>query len=386
MMRAHASLALLGLAAACSKPPEVGFDSSPTAPRPVAVQAAPAPVASSEPAESEEEEAPVDDEPETVEDDPEDDQDAPVAGTAEARPHPLDGWSDARLGKAVADELASLGSISLGQPSGGLLLNGIQATECEHYKPVAPGGAFGTEETLRYLGAAIARVHREFPGTEPLSLRHISGPRGGRLSPHVSHQSGRDVDISFFYSSNAQWYRRGTAENLDRARNWAFVRALIIETDVEMILVDQSILNLLYEYAKSKGEDAAWVESIFRGGGGQRAILRHAPGHATHFHIRFYNPIAQETGRRAYQHLVNHGLVPPVQDYIRYKAKKGDTLGKIAKRFGTSIPALKKANALKKSLIREKQVYLIPVKNSRPRAPLARLSFPPRRLPPTKAP
>jgi murein endopeptidase len=386
MMRALVSLALLGLAAACSKPPEVGFDSPPAAPKPVAIKAAAAPVASSEPADTEEEATPVDDEPETVEDDPEDEEDAPVAGNSEARPHPLDGWSDARLGKAVAAELASLGSISLGQPSGGLLLNGVQATECEHYKPVAPAGAFGTEETLSYLRTAIARVHREFPGTEPLSLGHISGPRGGRLSPHVSHQSGRDVDISFFYSSNAQWYRRGTAENLDRARNWAFVRALVVETDVEMILVDQSILNLLYEFAKSKGEDAAWIESIFRGGGGQRAILRHAPGHATHFHIRFYNPIAQETGRRAYQHLVNHGLVPPVQDYVRYKAKKGDTLGKLAKRFGTSIPAIKQANALKKSLIREKRVYLIPVKNSRPRAPLARLSFPPRRLPPTKGP
>ena len=53
---------------------------------------------------------------------------------------------------------------------------------------------------------------------------------------------------------------------------------------------------------------------------------------------------------------------------------------------GTTIPAIKQANALKKSLIREKRVYLIPVKNSRPRAPLARLSFPPRRLPPAKAP
>jgi penicillin-insensitive murein endopeptidase len=380
-------LGVFCVVAACSKPPEVGFDSAPASPaRPLAVKSAPEPHASSEPIDDEPAASPVDDEPETVEDDPEDEHDAPVAGEAEARPHPLDGWTEARIDKAVAEELASLGSISLGQPSGGLLLNGVQAVECEHYKPVAPAGAFGTDETLRYLAAALTRVHREFPGTEPLSLGHISGPRGGRLSPHVSHQSGRDVDISFFYSSNAQWYRRGTAENLDRARNWAFVRALIMETDVEMILVDQSILNLLREYAAAQGEDPAWLESIFRGGGGQRAILRHAPGHATHFHIRFYNPIAQETGRRAYQHLVAHGLVPPVQDYIRYKAKKGDTLGKIAKRFGSSIPALKKANALKKSLIREKQVYLIPVKNSRPRAPLARLSFPPRRLPPTKGP
>jgi murein endopeptidase len=388
MKRALSALALLGLALSCSKPPEVGLDSGPATPsKGAARNPAPASRAAGTADDHEERAAPDDDEPDTVEDEPDDDDDGPApTRQGETKPHPLDGWSDARLGKAVAEDLASLGSISLGQPSAGLLLNGIQATECAHYKVVAPAGAYGTEETLRYLGAALARVHREFPGTEPLWLGHISGPRGGRLSPHISHQSGRDVDLSFFYRSNAQWYRRGTAENLDLARNWAFVRALIIETDVEMILIDHSILNLLHRYASEQGEDPTWLESLFRGGGGQRAILRHAPGHATHFHIRFYNPIAQETGRRAYQHLVAHGLVPPVQDYVRYKAKKGDTLGKLAKRFGTTVQAIKQANRLKKSLIREKQVYLIPVKNSRPSAPLARVTIPPRRLPPTKGP
>jgi penicillin-insensitive murein endopeptidase len=321
--------------------------------------------------------------PETVEDDPED------AGIAEAgaetRPHPLDGLSDAELKRTVAEEPAKLGSISLGAPSAGLLLNGVQATESPYLKPVSPSGAYGTQETLDYLTGAIKRVHAEFPGTLPLSLGDISAKKGGRLKPHISHQSGRDVDISFYYRNDTQWYRRGNASNLDLARNWAFVRALVTETDVEMILVDHSIQALLRDYARSIGEDATWLEGLFLGGAGLRPILRHAPGHATHFHIRFFNPIAQETARRAYRHLVSHGLVPPVQDYTSYRTKRGDTLGKLAKRFGTSIEAIKRANGLKKSLIREKQVYLIPTKSSRPKPPPPQLSFPPRRLPPRAA-
>ncbi len=322
-------------------------------------------------------------EPETVEDDPED-----VGVNEESvqtRPHPLDGMSDEQLKKMVSEDPARLGSISLGAPSAGLLLNGVQALESPYLKPVNPGGAFGTQETLDFLTGALKRVHAEFPGTVPLSLGHISGPKGGRLKPHISHQSGRDVDISFFYRDGVQWYRRGSADNLDLPRNWAFVRALLIETDVEMILVDHSIQALLREYASSIGEDPVWLDGLFRGGAGLRPILRHAPGHATHFHIRFYNPIAQETARRAYRHLVSHGLVPKVLDYTNYRAKRGDTLGKLAKRFGTSVEALKRANGLKKSLIREKQVYLIPTGQSRPKPPPPRLSFPARRLPPRAA-
>lgn len=387
MKRARLVSAALGLclSLACSRPPEAGFDSGATGAKTSSQRASFERRPGSALAEGGAGPLEGDDDHHDLEDEPDDEHEEPSAH-GETRPHPLDGWSDERIAKAVKEELASLGSISLGQPNAGLLLNGVQASECEHYKPVAPASAYGTEETLSYLSAALARVHREFPGTEPLWLGHISAPRGGRLSPHVSHQSGRDVDISFFYTSNAAWYRRATAENLDRARNWAFVRALITETDVEMILVDHSIAKLLREYAASQGEDPEWLASIFEGQNGLRAIVRHAPGHATHFHIRFYNPIAQETGRRAYQHLVMHGLVPPVQNYLRYKAKKGDTLGKLAKRFNTTIPELKRVNGLKKSLIREGRVYLIPVKNSAPKAPPARLSFPPRRLPPQKAP
>lgn len=321
------------------------------------------------------------DEPDDEGEEAEPESTPPASG--ERRPHPLDGLSEAQIAQAVRSNLASLGSMSVGNPNAGLLVNGKNAQKSDLYAPIAPGTAWGTEETLGYLDAALRKVHETIPDTPPLELGDISARTGGPISPHLSHQSGRDVDIAYFYVGEQRWYRRGNAENLDLARNWAFIRALVTETDVEFIFMDNSIQALLKDYALSIGENRAWVEGLF-GGGGQRAIIRYARGHATHVHVRFYNPIAQETARRSYAALVQRGIVPPVQSYVQHMVKKGETLGKIAKKYGVSVAAIKRANRLKKSLIREKHPVLIPIAHPRPAPPGQRLAFPPRRLPPSE--
>jgi hypothetical protein len=323
-------------------------------------------------------------EPSEEAEEPDDDtgEDEPEHFAGEQRAHPLDGWSEARVAEAVNGNLASLGSMSVGNPSAGLLVNGRNATANELYRPVAGGTAWATEETLAYLDAALGKVHGALADTPVLPLGDISAQSGGPISPHVSHQSGRDVDIGYFYRGEQRWYRRGNAQNLDLERNWAFVRALVTETDVDLIFIDHSIQVLLRDYAIASGEDRAWVEGLF-GGGGQRAIIRHARGHATHIHVRFFNPVAQETARRSYAALVARGVVPPVQSFLTHRVKKGETLGKIAKRYKVSVQAIKRANRLKKSLIREKRTYLIPIAHPRPAPPPKRLAFPPRRLPPS---
>ena len=309
----------------------------------------------------------------------------PTAAEAPSvRPHPLDGWTEAQVAAAVAHDLHSLGSMSLGSPNAGALINGVQASENAHYKPVSPSGAWATQETLDYLSKALSRVHEQFPGTAPLALGDISSRNGGHSPPHVSHQSGRDVDISYFYNDGAGWYARGTAKNLDLARNWAFVRALITETDVDLILIDRSIQLLLEDYAKHHGEDPSWLAGIFRGVPGKlRPLIRHAPGHATHIHIRFFNPIAQETARRCHASLLQAKLTHAPQTYITHKVKKNETLGMIARKYGVTVPRLRAANGLKSSLIREKSALRVPVASRGPAGPGARLRVPARRLPPT---
>jgi penicillin-insensitive murein endopeptidase len=113
-----------------------------------------------------------------------------------------------------------------------------------------------------------------------------------------------------------------------------------------------------------------------------RPIIRHAPGHATHIHIRFFNPIAQETARRCHAHLLEAKLTRAPQSYIAHKVKKNETLGMLSRKYGVSVPRLRAANGLKKSLIREKSVLRIPVATRGPVKTGERVRIPARRLPP----
>jgi murein endopeptidase len=311
--------------------------------------------------------------------------DAAPAPGGSLRPHPLDGVDRAELERRVRDDLPSLGSITVGRPSGGALLNAVRMPEGDHWVLVDPSHAWGTQETIDYLTAAIAAVQAEFPGSHPIYIGHISARHGGALSPHISHQAGRDVDLSFFYDDerSARWYARANARNLDRARTWAFVRALVTHTDVELVLVDHSIRKLLEEHALSIGEDADWIEGLFRGRPGVlRPLIVHAKGHATHLHVRFFNPTAQETARRSYDLLIARGLIKTPTHFVRHRVRKGETLGMLARKYATSVPALREANGLRSNLIVAGREYRIP-KRGGITAP-ARLAVPERRLPPSR--
>lgn len=323
-----------------------------------------------------------------IEDDGEDDAlgDAADVGVAVRRPHPLASYSQSQLQQAVREDPQSLGPMSVGAPNGGALFNAVQLPEDPRWERVDASHAWGTQETVDGLTRAVAKVHEQYPDSLRLPIGHISGRFGGHLNPHRSHQAGTDVDIGFYYKPTAhRWYVRGTRETLDLPRTWALVRAFITETDVKFILVDHSIQALLREYAESIGEDEQWLNDVFRGQGYARPpLIRHAKGHATHLHVRFYSPEAEETGRRCYPALVSSGKIKPATTFVSYKAKKGDTLLSLAKRFNTTVKAIKRVNGLRSNTILAKRSYKIPstghsVQQVRP------VEVPPRRLPPSTA-
>lgn len=325
---------------------------------------------------------PHDDEPDDGEDHTEADAPPPEVVPQPRAPHPLDGKSKAEIARAFAQDPASLGSVTLGRPSAGGLLNGVMMPRGEGWSLIDPGHAWGTQETVDYITRAIATVRARFPDAHDVYIGHISARRGGALRPHISHQSGRDVDLSYFYSDDsARWYRRAHEGNLDRERTWAFVRALITETDVELILIDRGLQKLLREHAASIGEDPAWLQGLFDGiPGVQRPLIFHAKGHATHLHVRFFNPVAQETAVRAHEVLVAHGYASAATSFVAHRAKNGETLGMLAKKYGTSVREIMRANGLRNTKIRVKQVYRIPKRGALGRPSAA--PIPPRRLPP----
>jgi len=275
--------------------------------------------------------------------------------------HPLAKLSTKQLAKMLDTNRAALGSASLGGTSSGALFNGVQMPKGTQYKVVNPSQTWGTQETVNNLVKIIRKVNKQFPKTLPLRIGDISEKQGAHIPPHHSHQSGRDVDLGFYYTKINRWYTRAHDGNLDVARTWALVRAAATETDVEVIFLDRAVQKMLRKHAERIGEASKWLDKIFGGPTTTlRPLIRHAKGHRTHLHVRFYNPIAQETGRRIYRLLINKKLISRPTYYIKYRVKRGDTLIRIARRFKTTVRAIKRANRLRSNRIYTRRKYRIP--------------------------
>ena len=306
----------------------------------------------------------------------------PVA-TSPAReiPASLLDLSDEDLAKLIEADPRVLGSVSIGTPGSAVLLNAVALEPGPRWE-IAPGAdSWGTSETMAAIRTVVDTVYELFPETSPLSIGDISGMLGGRLKRHESHQAGRDVDFGFYYQpAKGTWFTPGTAANMDLPRNWALVRALLVRTDVETVFLDARIQRLLYTYALSIAEDKDWLDRVFQFSRGARdAIIQHLPHHRTHYHVRFYNPVAQELGRRAHPTLVQLKLMDPPVFTVPHVVRPGQTLGHLAVRYGTSVRAIMQANGLVTTRLAVGRVYRIPMRTAAP--PAQALVVPPRILP-----
>jgi penicillin-insensitive murein endopeptidase len=206
----------------------------------------------------------------------------------------------------------------------------------------------------------------------------LSNPSGGRLNRHKSHQAGRDVDIGFYYRRGETGsFLAARQRDLDLPRTWALVRAFVTDTDVDRIFVDRSLISVLYAHAVAEGEDRGWLDDVF-GRRGEKGIIQHERRHKDHFHVRFFNPRAQERARVVYPVLVETGVAPPPM--VRHRVKRGETLGSLARRYGTSVSAIRAANGLRGTQLRAGRSYTIPIRRLPPDA--GPVAIPSRRLPP----
>ncbi len=270
--------------------------------------------------------------------------------------------SDADLTSAASQGFAGLGSVSIGAGEAGRLVNGVLFPEGDGsaWTLIEPEKAFGTQETVDAVMLGAIRVKEKFPNIQPLRINHLGKEGGGYLRPHQSHQSGRDVDLGFYYKEGVQpgSPHQSREKLIDLAANWLLVRTLITETDVHFILVDKRIQRVLYDYALRLGEDKEWLASLFLKG--NDSVFHHARGHKDHFHVRMYGPRSQELARRLEPIVAK--AVPDEKNTVpaQHRVKDGETLGKIAGRYHTSIRRLESLNQLKSRALRIGQVLQIP--------------------------
>ena len=289
--------------------------------------------------------------------------------------------SDADLSRKWLQDPDSLGSISVGFAEQGRVINAVHMPEDPAWICQRPDLAWGTRETVDSLALAFRAVHALYPGSGPARLSHIGARDGGYVRPHKSHQSGRDADIAFFYKRDAVPGGHGRRERyIDLTRSWALLRALITQTDVQLVLVDRGVQNVLRTHALEAGEDRAWVDRLFRAG--KASIVQHAKHHRDHFHVRFYAPRSQELGRRIAPLLAQR----PDQNLAIHRVKRGQTLGAIARAYSTTVPAILKANRMHRTFLSLDQRLMIPLRKPCTRCPIPpAVVVPARCLPPDTA-
>lgn len=94
----------------------------------------------------------------------------------------------------------------------------------------------------------------------------------------------------------------------------------------------------------------------------ERPLYRHESGHRTHFHVRFYNPEAQESGRRLFHLLKKHDLLDHPIVFQEHTAAAGDTVRSVAKLHNTTRRAIKRFNKLSTKEMQVGRTYIIPVR------------------------
>lgn len=286
--------------------------------------------------------------------------------------------TDEQLAQYFQHDMPRIGSVSIGFADEGRMLNAVQMPSGKGWIVVQPDHAWGTRETIDGLIAAAGAVYQRFPDARPLRVNHISQREGGYVRPHHSHQSGRDADLGFYYNDEGIPNIRDRRPVMDAALNWALLRQLITQSDVQVILVDKKIRDFLHDYALSIGEDEAWLRSVFVG---PKPLVQHAKRHRDHFHVRFFSPRSQELGRRVQPFLAKR----PETNLVFHRVRSGDTLGHIARKYNTSVSAIMKASHMRSSFLSVGRSLMIPLRGPCTRCPMPPpVVVPEKRLPPER--
>jgi len=186
-------------------------------------------------------------------------------------------------------------SLSIGYPSNGSLKGAVPLPDgAGRILKANPRKLWATRRTIGILDAVLRAWPRIEPQAKPLLVGNLSMRKGGKLEPHHTHQSGRDVDFGYPQipkPGEAYNWREMNKRNLDLRRTWRLLHLLQATGEIEVILIDRSLQKLLYDYALTKelmtrDELAGWLQYP-HGIGDTAPLVQHAADHTDHIHVRF---------------------------------------------------------------------------------------------------
>jgi hypothetical protein len=202
-------------------------------------------------------------------------------------------------GERERERVRPLGAQSIGRPQDGRLANAsLLPPDPAAYFIRRPQRAYGTRRTVDQIVRVIQRVRRRFPRVHPLAVGDLSARAGGKITMHSSHQSGRDVDLGFYFRTRPRSYPAefvvASAGNIDVAACFALFTALADTAGrpggVERMFMSYDTQALFHRLGRAHGISRATLERLFQypdGPGSPHGLFHHEPGHDEHIHVRF---------------------------------------------------------------------------------------------------
>lgn len=183
---------------------------------------------------------------------------------------------------------------SQGTPQEGTVSNPVKIQGNEAFDVRCPSHAYASSYTYEKLDAAILTLKSAHGYRGQIMVADLSLSEGGQYGRHVSHQSGRDVDIWLpirggVYSNTCKehcgtTWCRPEPEDADWKATWLLIYALLEGDAVEKIFIDQTLMQHLRAGAREAGADEAVIQRNIKPRG---ARVMHSPAHTHHVHVRF---------------------------------------------------------------------------------------------------
>lgn len=192
-----------------------------------------------------------------------------------------------------ANERARLvrpGAHGVGTPQAGSLVAGVQIPPGEGYELRYPNSAYGTTFAVREAITALDHFAATSDFPYPLRVGTMSRQRGGEIGGHLSHQTGRDLDIRLPLREDIPQSLSPTLRRIDWTTTWELVRAFATTAEIQVIFLDYAAQRRLYRAAQAIGASEAELDAMLqypRGSKASLGVIRHSPGHDGHIHVRF---------------------------------------------------------------------------------------------------
>ena len=181
-------------------------------------------------------------------------------GADKAQRDGADARNDAEDARRIASRLQPWRATILGggshHASSGTLAGAEHLDEGDGIHVRRPQRAFGAPQVVEYVRHAVAEVRALYPDVPTLAIGDLSSEHGGVLPGHVSHRSGRDVDVGFYFHHAVTGFVDAN-DDLDLDATWALLAAFARTADrkdgVQIIFLDYAVQKRLYAFAKSRG-------------------------------------------------------------------------------------------------------------------------------------